>query len=105
MMWRGHFVEQCQVLLFFQSLTGSDTTSYMYGVGKRKAYKALKCVQHNDMDLYGESQNITVLSESCLDQARQLIVKAYSGRVEDLTTLRTGKFLAGNGMLKSLPST
>ncbi len=47
----------------------------MYGVGKRKAYKALKCVQHNDMDLYGESQNITVLSESCLDQARQLIIK------------------------------
>ncbi len=75
--------------------------------GNENHSKPTRAPSCDELTKYGDADFLAdgSISESIMAQATQLVVKAYGGLSEDLSTLRTAKYLSGNGALKSLPPT
>lgn len=102
----------CAFLPFFHALTGKDDTSFIYGLGKKKMWKAHKSIDCSSLSQFSESpfesEVMPEVSQNIVDNATSFILHGYSGgnSCHSLAELRTKKFLSGSlGTLQSLPPT
>lgn len=100
--------DKCLLLPIFHAFFGKDDTSFNYGLGKNKLWKALSYVDVSPFQTFAESPELEqTIPEELAASSQAVVVKAYGGNESDtLAGLRTQRFLAGNsGLLLSLPPT
>lgn len=101
--------EKCMLLPYFHAFSGKDDTSFIYGLGKKKLWKALTHIDTKPLEVFAELPHTVTdnIPEELVASSKQLVIMASGGkRTDTLASLRTQKFLAGkSGLLLNLPPT
>ncbi|XP_034027542.1 uncharacterized protein LOC117511756 [Thalassophryne amazonica] len=103
-------LSQCHALPFVHSLSGRDTTSYPYFMGKKSWIKASTTVDLAALESFGKDATDDI-TPNIIKEARDLTIAVYTTRADsfeesDLAKLRTYKFLNNRStLLKLLPPT
>ena len=97
----------CMLLPFFHAFSGKDDTSFLYGLGKKKLWKALPLINAVPFRTFAEDLNMPTANDDLIESCKSLVEHASNGTGhETLADLRTRKFLAGkSGLLLSLSPT
>jgi hypothetical protein len=100
----------CQLLPFIHSISGRDTTSFLYGIGKGSWIAQSKELNMPALASLGENEAREDVTPIMLDEATQLLKAVYGGKGVDqdlsIAEMRTQKFLnSRSSLLRIIPPT
>ena len=98
---------ECAILPAVHCLTGCDSVSAFYGIGKKSV---INCLKTNGCDMFSELENLHIMSEdAAIAEARRLVAQLYDPKHNmldchnDLNKLRFRLSLKNDRSLAKLP--
>ena len=97
---------QCRILPFIHSLSGRDTTSFSFVIGKKTWMFFSKTIEIDALEDFAESKDCFLLTEAAKKIVHCCIHKTCGHFGNNLAEIRSNKFLNNKStLLKLLPQT